>query len=82
MKGLKGAQHTTNRTTYDVQNSKFIKTNAQNPSAETNGFMHSNQQNHEFDAVQKSSNYMQVLLGGASTSLAFFLLMEKSTTAK
>lgn len=67
------APHAANRTAMqanDVQNAKCIKTNAQNSSLEMNGFMHSNPQNHEFDATQKSSNYMQVLLGGASTSLA------------
>lgn len=56
--------------TNDGQNGKCMKTNAQNSTHETNGFMHLNQPNHEFDAAQKSSNYMQVLLGGASTSLA------------
>lgn len=64
----KGAPHAANRTSIpanEMQNSKCMKT-----SHETNGFLHSNQQNHEFDATQKSSNYMQVLLGGASTSLA------------
>lgn len=63
----KAAPHAANRTANEVQNSKFTKTT---PSAETNGFMHSNQANHEFDAAKLSSNYMQVLLGGASTSLA------------
>lgn len=63
----KAAPHAANRTSNDVQNSKFSKTTA---NAETNGFMHSNQSNHEFDAAKKTSNYMQVLLGGASTSLA------------
>lgn len=67
---LKVAPHSANRTANDAPNPKLIKTNAQNSSAETNGFMHSNQQNHDFDAAQKSSNYMQVLLGGGSTSLA------------
>lgn len=70
------APHSANRTSIpsanDVQNhAKGMKGNAHNSNIETNGYMHSNQQNHEqFDAAQKSSNYMQVLLGGASTSLA------------
>lgn len=54
----------------ETQNSKVNKTNAQNGNNDTNGFSYSNQSNNEFDAAQKSSNYMQVLLGGASTALA------------
>lgn len=66
----KVAPHGVNRTSNEVQIAKPMKTNVQNSSVDTNGYMHSNKQNHEFDAAQRSSNYMQVLLGGASTSLA------------
>lgn len=54
----------------DAQSSKMSKLNAQNGNNDTNGLSHANQPNTDFDAAQKSSNYMQVLLGGASSSLA------------
>lgn len=53
----------------EAQNSKINKMNAQHANNDTNGLSHANQSNMEFDAVQKTSNYMQVLLGGASSSL-------------
>lgn len=54
----------------DAQSSKMSKMNAQNGNIDTNGLSHANQSNTDFDAAQKTSNYMQVLLGGASSSLA------------
>lgn len=51
----------------EAPNSKVIKANAQHANNDTNGLSHSSHSNNEFDVAQKTANYMQVLLGGASS---------------
>lgn len=52
----------------DAQNSKLTKQNVNN--SQNDAAFHTNQSNNEFDGIQKSSNYMQVLLGGGSSAIA------------
>lgn len=52
----------------DAQHSKLTKNNLQQTNNEA--AFHSNQSNDEYDGIQKSSNYMQALLGGTSSAIA------------